>query len=112
MSFLVVACGGFLGAITRFSLSQIMNKTILGTWIANITGSILLAFVIQWYWADQFSYFLWLFLGVGFCGAYTTFSTFGVETLDLLLNKKYLIAFLYVSSSLLVSIFFVWLILL
>ena len=43
--------------------------------------------------------------GTGFCGAYTTFSTFGYETLGLIGRQRYASAALYVVSSVLVGVF-------
>src|SRR5690625_3886246 len=107
MSFFFVATGGFLGSIARFYIYMKTNQRLIGTWIANITGSILLAFILHFYFSNLISKQLWLFLGVGFCGAYSTFSTFGNETLQLILAKKYKIAACYVLSSLIISLFFV-----
>lgn len=109
MNFLLIAIGGFFGSMTRFYISQQTRKYI-GTWIANITGSILLGFVMSFYVADYFSHSFYLLLGVGFCGAFTTFTTFGHETLQLILHKKYRVAALYVFSTFAVSLTFVALI--
>lgn len=111
MSFLYVALGGFLGSIARFYISVKANRSITGTWIANITGSILLALIFHFYFSHIISEHLWLFLGVGFCGAYTTFSTFGNETLQLILDKRYGMAVSYVCTTLMISLFFVGIIL-
>lgn len=104
MNILLVACGGFLGSIARFYISLRLNKHLLGTMVANITGAIFLAWMAQLYVADTISTHFWLFSGVGFSGAYTTFSTFGNETLQLILKKKYLHATSYVVSSLGIAI--------
>jgi len=104
MSFLLVAIGGFFGSISRFYIYTKAHRHFLGTWIANMTGSILLALVFHFHLREMISDQLWLVLGVGFCGAFTTFSTFGNETLQLILTKKIRLAFTYVISSIVISI--------
>ncbi|WP_067727201.1 fluoride efflux transporter FluC [Oceanobacillus damuensis] len=104
MNLLLVAIGGFLGSIARYSISVKLNKRLIATWIANISGSMLLAFSLHFYMQGLISDRTWLLLGVGFCGAYTTFSTFGNEVLQLLLHQQYIHAGIYVLSSFTVSI--------
>lgn len=99
MNMLFVALGGFLGSILRFYIYNKTGKSILGTWIANISGSLLFAIVYKIYSDSTFSEHLWIFLTVGFCGSYTTFSTFGNETLQFILQRKYFQAFMYILSS-------------
>lgn len=108
MTILLIAVGGFIGSILRFHISIKTKKHLLGTWIANVTGSIFLACVFHFYISGTISSAIWHFLGAGFSGAYTTFSTFSNETLLLLLEKKYVAAMKYIvltigTSLLLVS---------
>lgn len=103
MNFLLVALGGFIGSIARYQISLFTTRRLIGTWIANITGSMLLAVLWYFYITQFISEFWWLLFGVGFCGAYTTFSTFGNETMKLLQNKEYKLAICYVFASLLIS---------
>jgi len=111
MSILLVAAGGFIGSVMRFFLSVKANKHLFGTWLANISGSVLLALLLHFYLHQTISEQVWLFFGIGVCGAYTTFSTFGNETLHLILDKKYKRAVGYVSSSIITSLLMVWIIL-
>lgn len=104
MNFICVAIGGGLGCLLRYFISIKFNKKVYGTWIANISGSILLAFVFHMYINSQISELTWLLAGIGFCGAYTTFSTFGHETLTFLIERKYFSAVFYIVSSFLVSL--------
>lgn len=102
MNILFVALGGFFGSICRYSISRCVKKK--GTWIANISGSLLLAIVFKMFHAASIPASLWLFLGIGFCGAYTTYSTFSYETVMLIIQKKFRQAFTYVISSFTVSL--------
>jgi fluoride exporter len=104
MNLILVALGGFVGSILRFYISIQLNKRLIGTWIANISGSILLAFFIFYYSEGMLNKSLWLFLGIGFCGSYTTFSTFGNEALQLMMGNQIKNAIVYILSSLLVSL--------
>ncbi|ASK62798.1 chromosome condensation protein CrcB [Virgibacillus phasianinus] len=103
MNIILVAIGGFFGSILRYHISIKANKHLIGTWIANMLGSALLGFLYRLHFTNTLSDWSWMLLGVGFCGAFTTFSTFGNETLLLVLNKKYKHAITYVISSLVVS---------
>lgn len=104
MNFLLVAIGGFFGSMIRFFISQKTGKRPFGTWIANITGAILLGVLARFYLSGTVPEWLWLLAGTGFSGAFTTFSTFGNETVQLLLSKKYKSAILYVFCSLAISL--------
>lgn len=111
MNLLLVAIGGFFGSVIRFYISEQTSHKFVATWLANITGSILLAFMLHLYLSSVISTQVWLVFGVGFCGAYTTFSTLGNETLQFILDKKYKLAIGYLIASIGVSLFFVMMIL-
>lgn len=108
MNILLVACGGFFGSIARFYLSFILNKHLLGTWLANLAGSILLGVLVTQHIGHTLPEWLWMLLGIGFCGAFTTFSTFGNETLELILEKKYIAALGYVLSSVMLIVIVIY----
>ena len=99
----LIGLGGALGAGSRFLLGSLHNKKSpfpAGTWLVNVLGSFLLGWLAGLHGAGQISDELWFFGGVGFCGAYTTFSTFGYETITLLYSKQAKLAAIYVMSSL------------
>lgn len=86
---LMVGIGGFFGAIARFSISQILNKSSnqipIGTLLINLSGSFLLGILLGLK-ADTM---IVLLFGTGFAGAFTTFSTLKLEMIKLhLCNYK------------------------
>lgn len=91
MNIILVMFGGFFGAICRFLLGNwsFLHNTYgfpTGTLIINLVGSLLLGWLVANY-RDQYPR-IFLFFGTGFIGAFTTFSTFSVETLNLLEKGK------------------------
>jgi len=87
-TFLVVAAGGFVGAPTRYLLDRAINGRISselpwGTFAINVSGSLLLGFLTGLTLGHRLGPIPKALLGTGFCGAYTTFSTFTYETLRL-----------------------------
>jgi len=111
MKFLVIGFGGFFGAILRYSVSKVAtiyfgNTIPYGTLIVNGLGSFLLAFLytisIE---KSAISENMRFFIGVGFMGAFTTFSTFSVETLNLFEDGAYMLSSLNVILNVGISIF-------
>lgn len=107
----MIGIGGSLGAAARFLLGNLIRKGTqkidpfpIGTWIINITGSFLLGVLTGFYLTNLISDWLWFFGGVGFCGAYTTFSTFGNETITLIQENKLKLAAIYVVTSIIFGI--------
>lgn len=105
MEFLLVGIGGIFGSITRFSLGKFISKKLkssfpFGTFIINITGAILLGIVTS----IGSSKNLYITLGDGFLGAYTTFSTFMYEGFNLFQGKSKLNAFAYILCSVVLGI--------
>ncbi|KIL76041.1 fluoride efflux transporter CrcB [Bacillus badius] len=98
----LIGIGGALGAGARFWLGGLFNNRSLfpiGTWLANMTGALLLGWLTSLYLAENISDELWFFAGAGFCGAYTTFSTFSYETITLIQEGKLTAAVIYLTVS-------------
>ena len=95
LSLLAIAIGGGLGAIARFVISREManwlgNFLPYGTLTVNIAGSLALGWFITFFInRPELSSALRLGLTVGFLGAFTTFSTFSFESLQLLLDGAF-----------------------
>jgi CrcB protein len=86
---LAVAIGGFVGAPSRYVLDRAISGRVesdlsWGTFVINITGSFLLGLLTGLAAAGHLPAVAKALLGTGFCGAYTTFSTFSFETVRML----------------------------
>jgi CrcB protein len=75
---LVVGAGGVLGAVARVAVGETVERDYLDTFVVNVVGSFLLGVLL----AVPRDGTVVLLLGVGGCGAFTTFSTAAVETID------------------------------
>jgi len=87
--FLAVAAGGLVGAPSRYLLDRAITRRAhsdrpWGTFVINFTGSLLLGFLTGFTLTGHLSEIGKALLGTGFCGAYTTFSTFTFETVRLM----------------------------
>ncbi|EME18485.1 fluoride efflux transporter CrcB [Rhodococcus triatomae] len=99
---LLVVVGGAIGAPARFLLDrtvQSRHDSVFpwGTLCVNLIGSLVLGFLAGGATAHDSA--LWTVLGTGFCGALTTYSTFGYETVRLLETGARAVAVLNVAVS-------------
>lgn len=88
MTLLLVMLGAAVGSPSRWLLDQSISSRDarsfpLGTWTVNVVGSLLLGVVLAAYTFGPAPVELVALLGAGFCGGFTTFSTFGLETIRL-----------------------------
>ena len=81
-SALLVGAGGVAGALVRHLLGERIDERTADTLAVNVVGSFLLGAIVAAP-PDLVAADLRLFLGTGFCGAFTTFSTFAFETVRL-----------------------------
>jgi len=105
-----LALGGFLGAIARYATSTYVSarwpaRMPLGTLLVNLIGS----FLLGWIGGRGMDETMTLFLGTGFMGAFTTFSTFKLECVDLFRQGRGKTGFLYMGLTYLMGIGAVWL---
>ena len=105
-----VAAGSALGGVTRSGLTHAIQSRLLtpfpaATLSINVIGSLILGFVMRIALnSTALSVETQLFLTAGFCGGFTTFSTFSYETLRLLEDGDYRRAGLYVLASVALSL--------
>lgn len=79
MGFFLVGVGGVFGALARHLLGEHVDTNTLDTLAVNVLGSLLLGALLATPVDDS----LLLLAGTGFCGAFTTFSSFAFETVRL-----------------------------
>lgn len=114
-NYLWVGIGGFLGAVARYGISGIVSERYgtgfpLGTLTVNVTGAFLLAFIAtvatrSGLMSPPFR----IGVSTGFLGAYTTFSTWSLETLRLLETGSYMAAGANVAGSIALGFAGAWL---
>jgi CrcB protein len=113
-SLCLVLVGGAVGATLRFAASRWIGKRWRGTFplatfLINGAGSFALGLLHALYISRRVDEAMWTLFGIGLCGAFTTFSTFGVEAVTLLLKRKTASALGYVVGSAAAGLFFAWL---
>lgn len=87
---LLLALGGALGTLARYGLNGLIAARVptfpLGTMVVNITGCFVIGLITPLALRTEWR----LFLIFGFCGGYTTFSSFGIQTLELARDGQWL----------------------
>ncbi|MFV1983598.1 MAG: fluoride efflux transporter CrcB [Thiohalomonadales bacterium] len=111
---LVIASGGAIGALLRFITSQFIYNRLgtnfpYGTLGVNIIGSLLMGFLYILFIERLALSTEWRsFLLIGLLGAFTTFSTFSIETLNLMFSGELVKAALNIILSVLLCIIAAW----
>lgn len=102
---LIIGAGSFVGGVSRFFASRFIQNNMLssfplGTFFVNIFGCFLIGLI---YGLSErgniLNSELRLFLTVGFCGGFTTFSTFAAENVALIKDGSFVLLALYIGLS-------------
>lgn len=109
MTYLYIFIGGGLGSLARFLTSKATHAIFptdfpVGTLAANILACAVLAILTLLYSKSESFHWIQPLLLIGFCGGYSTFSTFGNETFELVEAGEYLYAAVNVIISLIVGV--------
>ena len=108
MNIVWVFLGGGLGSVARYGVGRAAalwtsTNFPLGTFISNTLACVLLAIVVYMIPLKPENTWLQPFLVIGFCGGFSTFSTFSNETIQLLANGNWGVALLNVLVSIIVG---------
>lgn len=106
---LIVGAGSFVGGMLRYGISKWVQIKLLttypfGTFTVNIIGCFIIGLVMGYSERFNISSEWRLLLVTGFCGGFTTFSAFSIETMALLRDAQYLPAFLYIAGSVMAGV--------
>jgi CrcB protein len=106
---LVIFLGAGIGGLARYGVGVWTQSVIgpafpWGTLLVNVTGSLLLTFLYVTLEGTAGTPEWRAFLGIGFCGGYTTFSTFSYETMRLLQDGEWQRATMYIAGSVVLSL--------
>ena len=111
--YVMIALGGALGAIARYQLAAMIQARVpvgfpWGTFVVNVTGCLVMG-VATTLLTDRLVHPNWRFLiPIGFIGAYTTFSTFELETFTAVTDGAWRIAATNVAGSCLAGYVSLW----
>ncbi len=103
-NFLLVFLGGGLGSISRYGIGLIFNERIKqsfpwATFSINIIACFILGILTAWIATKSNDSQMRLLIGIGFCGGFSTFSTFSAESIALLQRGEWLNTILYIAAT-------------
>jgi fluoride exporter len=110
----MIALGGALGAIARYQVASVVQARVpvgfpYGTFVVNVSGCLIMGFVTALLTDRLVLHPNWRFLiPIGFVGAYTTFSTFELETFNAVSERAWTIAAANVGGSFVAGYIALW----
>jgi len=105
INYLYVSVGAALGGALRYWVSEVAYKFLsdsfpYGTLAVNVIGSFILGLIMFYFnQRELLGPHLRIFLAIGFCGGFTTFSTFSLETINMFRDSQYWIGFLNIALN-------------
>lgn len=111
---LLVGLGGFIGSTARFAAGLLFTKLTKpdfpwATFTVNVVGCLLIGLIFGFSEKLDWLNTNWrLFLAVGICGGFTTFSSFAYENISMIHHQNYSGFFLYTAGSVLLGLAAVW----
>jgi CrcB protein len=110
-NFLLVGAGGAVGSMARYGVGFVMSKFLAhpyqfaSTFTINVVGSLLIGILFglsaRNQWLDQGGYLL---LASGFCGGFTTFSSFALENVNLMQKGQSVVSVIYIGLSVVIGL--------
>lgn len=108
MNFLLVFIGGGLGSICRYGISVFLKNQNyvfpMATFLANAISCVILGALVGWTMKNGANDFQKYLLMTGFCGGFSTFSTFTNETFQLFQSGNFTYAFVNILLSLIICL--------
>jgi CrcB protein len=109
MEWVLIAVGGAIGSVCRYALGTLVQRAShsgfpFGTLVINVIGCIIVGALTAWLMNAQTHPLIRPALVVGFCGGFTTFSTFSIETVGLMRGGELRTAVTYVILSLVLGV--------
>ena len=107
---LAIGTGSFIGGVSRYLIGRFVQQHVwtafpFGTLVVNLSGCFLIGLFYGLSDRGSLTGVEWkMFLTVGFCGGFTTFSTFSYESYNLIRDEQYLFLSLYIGISVIIGI--------
>lgn len=110
---LLVGAGGFAGSVSRYLLTRFIHTKLpiafpLGTYAVNMAGCLLIGIIMGLSFQSMVSTQARLLLATGFCGGFTTFSTYALEVFELYQRGEAGASLLYLLGSILIGVLSIW----
>lgn len=113
MKFLLIFLGGGLGSVMRYYLGKLITTSStlafpFATLSVNVFSSFILGLLAAYTASKLNTDNLWLFLAVGFCGGFSTFSAFSLEVFQFIKNGMIVMAVLNILLSVVACVTALW----